>query len=123
MADNSDVSELVDGAKAIGALAQDEDRLRAAFDAFRASDRDSFRRLLTEFELSERCELVCGWLCSKECVRLCWRCAARHDWTAPDLRELAEVIVKLTGDEELLERLVQPVLELDPTASQSLVTS
>jgi hypothetical protein len=123
MADNSDVSELVDGAQAIGALAQDEDHLRAAFDAFRASDRDSFQRLLTEFGLSERCELVCDWICSKECVLLCLElCGPPIEVELPDLREFGEVIVRITGDEELVERLAETVSARDAAGFRALVT-
>src|SRR4249919_995707 len=103
MAADLDPSELVDGAQAIAALAQDEDHFRAAFDAFRASDRDSFQRLLGELGLTERCELVTEWICSKECVLLCLElCGPPVEGDLPDLREFAEVLVKVTGDEELV---------------------
>ena len=71
MADETFIRDLTQAAEAVGALSSDEDRFRALFDAFRASDQDSYQRLLAEAKLSERCELVCGWLGSKECVLLC----------------------------------------------------
>jgi len=63
MADDEELrQELADAAAAIGALARDEDTFRAAVDAFRAADRDSFQRLLAELEIAGRCRLVCEWI-------------------------------------------------------------
>ena len=109
-------------AGALRGLTDDEDRFRAWYDAFLAGDADSYRRILGKASVLEHEDLLCGWLCSKECVRLCWRlCGPPRVDRIPEPRDLAEVIVKLTSDEELLERLVQPVLELDPRAWQSLI--
>ncbi len=122
MAADLDPAELVDGAQAIAALAQDEDHFRAAFDAFRASDRDSFQRLLGELGLTERCELVTEWICSKECVLLCLElCGPPVEGDLPDLREFAEVLVKVTSDEELVERLAETVAARDVEGFRSLV--
>ena len=115
--------ELIDGAEAIGALARDEDHFRAAFDAFRAADRDSFQRLLTEFEIAGRCEYVCDWICSKECVLLCLElCGPPTEVELPDPREFAEVLVKITADEELVERLANTVAARDAEGFRSLVS-
>lgn len=116
------LTELVAGAEAIGALALDEDHFRAGYDAFRAADQDSYQRLLAEFKISDRCELVCGWYASKECVLLCMElCGPPIDVELPDPREFAEVVTKITGDEELVERLATAVLDRDREGFRVLV--
>jgi len=122
MADERVIRDLTQAAEAVGALARDEDRFRALFDAFRASDQDSYRRLLDEAKLTERCELVCGWLCSKECVLLCQElCGPPVEVELPDPREFADVLVRITADEELVERLANAVLERDGAGFRALV--
>ncbi|NYG08460.1 hypothetical protein BJ986_002947 [Phycicoccus badiiscoriae] len=122
MASESVVSDLTAAANAIKALSTDEDRFRALFDAFRATDADSYLRLLEEAKVSDRAELVCGWLCSKDCVLRCLElCGPPRDEVVPDVRELADLIVKVTQDEELVERLAGSVVEPDAKAWQALV--
>jgi hypothetical protein len=122
MADERVIRDLTQAAEAVGALARDEDRFRALFDAFRASDQDSYQRLLDEAKLTERCELVCGWLCSKECVLLCQElCGPPVEVELPDPREFADVLVRITADEELVERLANAVLERDGAGFRALV--
>ena len=85
-------------AGALRGLTDDEDRFRAWYDAFLAGDADSYRRILAKASVLEHEDLLCGWLCSKECVRLCWRlCGPPRLDRIPEPRELAEVIVKLTS--------------------------
>src|SRR5680860_832731 len=75
-----------------------------------------------EAEFTERCELVCGWLCSKECVLLCQElCGPPVEVELPDPREFADVLVRITADEELVERLANTVLERDPAGFRALV--
>lgn len=118
----SATGELVDTATAIGSLARDEDTFRAAVDAFRAADRDSFGRLLVEAKVTDRCELVCDWIRSKECVLLCLELAGPpHGRELPDLRRFAEVVVKVTQDEELVEELAGAVVDRDPDRFRRLI--
>jgi len=123
MADDEELrQELADAAAAIGALARDEDTFRAAVDAFRAADRDSFQRLLAELEIAGRCRLVCEWIRSKECVLLCLELAGPPSGPdVPDLRRFAETVVRITGDEELVERLAGAVADRDPGRFRQLL--
>jgi hypothetical protein len=65
------VTSLTLAAKAVGRLAEDDTVFRAAVDAFRAADAESFQRLLGKLKVGEDCQLVCFWLRSKECVLEC----------------------------------------------------
>jgi hypothetical protein len=107
--------------EAISPLTRSEERFRAAFDAFRAQDAESFQRLLRELELLDRCELICSWLRSKECVLVCLEVAGPPPEEIPDLRQFAEVVVRVTSDEELVERLAGSVSERDAEAFGALI--
>ncbi len=123
MTDESVIRELTRTAEAMGVVAGDEDRFRATFDAFLAADRESFQRLLGEFKVADRCELVCDWLCSKYCVLVCLElCGPPTDVELPDLREFGEVVTRITGDEELVERLANAVADRDAEGFRALVT-
>ena len=122
MADEGLTADLVQAAEAVAALAGDEDRFRATFDAFLAADRESYQRLLTEFSLLDRCELVCDWICSKYCVLVCLElCGPPTDAEVPDLREFAAVVTRITQDEELVERLANTVADRDAEGFRALV--
>ena len=119
---DDDLRKAVEAGEAMGALAGDADHFRAVVDAFRAQDADSFGRLLAEFKVGQRCELVCEWLCSKECVLACLElCGPPPEGDLPGLREFAQVVERITGDEELVERLADAVSERDAEAFRSLV--
>jgi hypothetical protein len=77
-------SELRDSATAMSALSRDQDTFDATFDAFRAADQESFRRLLEEHKLLGRCHLVCEWIRSKECVLVCLELAGDGTGGSPD---------------------------------------
>lgn len=123
MASTEDLhSDLIGAAAAIGAVARDEGTFRAAVDAFRAADRDSFQRLITEAKVADRCHLVCEWIRSKECVLLCLDLAGPPTTReVPDLRRFAEVVVTITQDEELVERLAGAVNDRDPDRFRRLL--
>ena len=122
MADEGLTADLVQAAEAVAALAGDEDRFRATFDAFLAADRESYQRLLTEFNLLDRCELVCDWICSKYCVFVCLElCGPPTEGELPDLREFAAVVTRITQDEELVERLANTVADRDAEGFRALV--
>ena len=114
-------SEVIETARAIEALAATEDRFRATFDAFRAQDAESFQRLLDEAKVLPRCEWVCHWLCSKECVLVCLDLCGPPPEELPDLDRFAEVVGRITADEELVERLASAIEDRDRDAFQKLV--
>ncbi|WP_125610195.1 hypothetical protein [Specibacter cremeus] len=121
MADEALINDLAGAAQAIGAFTH-EDAFRSLIDAFRAGDRDSFRRLLEERKLVERCELVCEWIRSKECVLLCLElCGPPTDIELPDPREFAAALVRITQDEELVERLAATVEHRDGDGFRALL--
>lgn len=123
MTDEGFAPDLVQAAEAVAALAGDEDHFRATFDAFLAADRESYQRLLAEFQLLDRCELVCNWICSKYCVLVCLElCGPPTDVELPDLRGFAAVITRITQDEELVERLANTVADRDAEGFRALVT-
>lgn len=108
---------------AIGRFADDEDRFRALFDAFRAADGESFRRLLAERQVADRCRLVCEWVRSKECVLACLELAgAPPEGEVPEPRAWADVVERITGDEELVERLADAVAGRDRDGFAALVS-
>src|ERR1700756_3341459 len=108
------VQDLRRGGEGIAAVARDEDRFRALFDAFRAWDRDSFQRLLREGEVLEYCEEICEWIRSQDCVLVCLElCGPPPEGELPQPLEFARVIERITGDEELVERLASAVSERD----------
>jgi hypothetical protein len=122
MADESLAADLVQAAAAAAALAGNEDRFRAVFDAFLAADRESYQRLLAELKLLERCEWVCRWICSKYCVLTCLElCGPPTDAELPELREFAAVVARITQDEELVERLASTVADRDADGFRALV--
>lgn len=122
MADEGVAADLVQAAAAVAALAGDEDRFRATFDAFLAADRESYQRLLTEFQLLDRCELLCDWICSKYCVLVCLElCGPPADVDLPDLREFAAVVTRITQDEELVERLADTIADRNAEGFRALV--
>ena len=122
MADEGLATDLVQAAEAVAALAGDEDRFRGTFDAFVAADRESYQRLLTEFKLLDRCELVCDWICSKYCMFVCLElCGPPIGVELPDLREFAAVVTRITQDEELAERLANTVADRDAEGFRALV--
>ena len=123
MADADLTRDIIQAAEVVAALAGDEDRFRATFDAFLAADRESYQRLLTELQLLDRCESVCDWICSKHCVLVCLElCGPPAEAELPDLREFAEVVTRITGDEELVERLAATVADRDADGFRALVT-
>jgi hypothetical protein len=101
--------DLLEGANVIGKLAADEQAFRAAYEAFRAADAKTYQEVLNRLGLLSRCERICEWLRLKECVFLCIELCGipKPIDKTPDPRLLAEVIVKLTSDEKLVQQLVE----------------
>src|SRR5947208_2787253 len=127
MADQPDdrelLNEVLEGTRAMAALAKDEEVFRAVVDAFRAEDGESMNKLLARHDLAERCEVVCHWLRSKEAVLLCLWLAGPPplDQEPPDIRSFADVVARVTADEELVELLAQAVQERDQDAWKELI--
>jgi hypothetical protein len=108
--------------EAMAGFTDDEDIFRALFDAFRAWDASSFQRLLAERGVLDRCELVCEWVRSKNCVLVCLELAGpppQED--LPGLPEFARIMARLAGEEQLLTRLASAVVERDREAFGSLI--
>lgn len=118
------VPVLTEAATALARLADDDMRFRAGVDAFRAEDADSFQRLLAQLDLAPHCAVICRWLCSKECVLQCLLLAGpppREPLTIDLIPRFAELAVKITADEELVERLADAVEQRDAEGFRSLV--
>jgi hypothetical protein len=110
--------------EALGRIAEDEATFRGALDAFRAEDGESFQRLLGQVGLGVDCERICRWFCAKECVLL--RMELAGPWpeqpvTLEELPRFAEILVKITADEELVERLADAVQDRDQAAFAGLL--
>jgi hypothetical protein len=116
------IASLINAGKSLGLLAQDDTIFRATVDAFRAVDGESFQRLLTNLKITD-CELVCFWLRSKECVLECIELCGvpRQPITVDDIPKFAAAVVKITGDEELIERLADTVRDRDAQGFSTLV--
>jgi hypothetical protein len=116
------ITSLTKAGNAVGILAQDDTIFRAAVDAFRATDAESFQRLLANFKIAD-CDLVCFWLRSKECVLQCIEFCGppKEELTVEDIPKFAELVAKTTGNEEQIERLAGTILDRDATGFSSLV--
>src|SRR5258708_3660480 len=109
---------------AIGALAQNDTYFRAAVDAFRAADAESFQRMLDVSKIDIDCDLICRWIRIKECVLRCIEFCGQPTGdlvTLADIPEFAAIIARVTGDEELIERLVDAIQDRDREAYRRLV--
>ncbi len=116
------LSEVQEGAEAMALLAGSEETFRALVDAFRAEDGESMQMLLARHGLAERCEVVCHWLRSKECVLLCLELSGPPPQEElPAVQELAEVVARVAADEELLQRIVIAIDERDADAWGALI--
>jgi len=63
---------------AVADLAKNDIVFRAAVDAFRAGDGDSFTRLLEQIDYLRYCEDICRWFASKDCVLDCLELFGHH---------------------------------------------
>jgi hypothetical protein len=123
-ADRELLDEVLSGAKAMAALGRDEEVFRSVVDAFRAQDGESMARLLQRHKVPVPCSVICHWLRSKEAILLCLELAGpppQIDVEPPDVREFAEVVAKLTADEELVELMAGAVQERDIDSWRELI--
>src|SRR5471030_2807108 len=107
----------------MGRIAEDDSVFRATVDAFRVEDAGLFSRLLERFELRPFCEEICRWICVKECVIECIELAGppRAEFTEAMVPEFAELIVRITRNEVLVDRLAASVAERDAEDYRRLV--
>jgi hypothetical protein len=110
-------------AQAVARLASNETAFRAAVDAFRAGDGDSFTRLLTEAKALAYCEEICRWFASKECVLLCLELCGppTADLNAEQVAGATKEIIRLSQDEELVEQLASLVERRDASGWKAFV--
>jgi len=115
--------DLLDEAGAVGQLAADEKSFLAAYQAFRAGNRQAFQASLERLKLLPRCELVCEWIRSKECVFLCLELCGPPsvDVKPPDPHVLAQAIVRITRDPKLTQQLAAIVQKRDRAGFQRFV--
>jgi hypothetical protein len=118
------LNDLALGAEAISRVGENEESFGALVEAFRKADRGAFGEHLERHGLIERCEYVCRWLRSEECVLLCLELCGPPRFESdepPSVRELAEVVDKLMAREELVEHAARAVRERDADAWRDLV--
>ncbi|HEY2859733.1 MAG TPA: hypothetical protein VGJ21_15035 [Terracidiphilus sp.] len=110
-------------ARAVARLASNDQTFRAAVDAFRAGDGDSFTRLLTEAKALSYCEEICRWFASKECVLLCLElCGPPSVDLGPEqVAAATREIIRLSQDEELVEQLASLVERRDGSGWKAFV--
>jgi hypothetical protein len=110
-------------AEVLGKIAEDEFAFRLLVESYRAQDYEVFRELLTRFGMLDRCDLICKWLCSKECVLICFELSGPPSEDLPQLSlgEFAELTVKISSNRDILARLAGAVIERDERAFQALV--
>jgi len=128
MADSDDqdiIDELRRAAEAVGKLASDRATFQEALDSYRKGDGDAFTSVLGRLDLLPHRQLVCDWICSKEVVLRCFELCGpppRDVATIPDIREFADVIVRITSDEAILKRIVEAVDSRDSKKYQGLIS-
>jgi len=115
--------DLLEEGAVVGSLAKNEKLFLAAYQAFRAGNREAFDAELQRLGLLGRCRLVCEWIRSKECVFLCLELCAPPPAEAkqPDPLQVIEAAIRVTSDPRLLELLVEAVEKRDRAAFTKLV--
>ena len=108
---------------AVANLAKNDTMFRAAVDAFRAGDGDSFTRLLGQIDALPYCEEICRWFASKECVLECLELCgpATGDLTVEQVAAAAVEIARISQDEELVETLADVVERRDVAGYRAFV--
>jgi hypothetical protein len=118
------LADVKQSADAIARLARQEPVFAAAVDAVRAQDRESFTDILERLKLPERCRLVCEWICSKDSVLICLELCGPPRIEAgqlPSPLEFAQVVTRVTQNEELVELLAAAVQERDTDSWKELL--
>ena len=101
--------------QAVARLAQDDAIFRGAVDAFRAGDAESFLKLLDRVKARPFCDDLCRWFASKQCVLDCLELCGppTASLTVDQITGATVEIVRMTADEELVERLADIVERRD----------
>ena len=123
---NLDLATLASKAgMAVAKLAQNDTIFRAAVDAFRAGDGDSFTRLLGQIDALPYCEEICRWFASKECVLECLElCGPATGVVTPEqVAASAAAIAKISQNEELVERLADVVERRDAAGYRAFIAA
>jgi hypothetical protein len=114
--------DLLKEAGVVAQLAKGEKTFLNSYEAFRAGDRKAFRTALKRLKLVPHCHRVCEWIRIKECLFLCLDlCGPPNVAERPNPRVLADAIVRITSDEELVTELAQAVEKRDRAAFQRIV--
>ena len=111
--------------QAVARLAQDDTIFRAAVDAFRAGDGDSFTRLLTRAKALAYCEEICRWFASKHCVLDCLELCGPPtvDLALDQVVGATLAIAKITQDEEAVEELADLVARRDAAGFKAFIAN
>ena len=128
MADISDqelTQDVTQTAEALSKIVQDEFAFRLLVESYRAQDHEVFRELLARFGMLDRSDLICRWLCSKECTLICFELCGPPPKDAPrlSLQECAEITAKISSNPHTLSRLAGAVIERDERAFKAIVES
>jgi hypothetical protein len=109
--------------QAVARLANDDVVFRAAVDAFRAGDADSFLRLLDRFKAKPYCEEICRWFASKECVLECLVLCGlpKVDIDIEQIAAATVEIARISANQDLMERLADIVERRDPKDFKAFV--
>lgn len=113
----------VQTARAVANLAKDDELFRAAVDAFRAGDADSFLRLLDRIQVRPYCEDICRWFASKECVLECLELCGppKVDISVEQITAATLQIARISANQQLMEQLADIVERRDPKDFKSFV--
>jgi len=109
--------------QAVARLAEDDTLFRAAVDAFRAGDGDSFTRLLTRAKSLAYCEEICRWFAVKHCVLDCLELCGSPtaELAVNQVAEATAAIAKITQDEEAVEELADVVARRDAAGFKTFI--
>ncbi len=121
---NQDLTQdVIQSAEVLGKFADDESTFRLLVESYRAQDYEEFRELLTRFDMLDRCHLITKWLCSKECVLVCFELCGPppKEPLQLNLREFAELTAKISSNREILGGLASAVIERDENAFRAIV--
>lgn len=127
MSDAFEVKDVVSdfhlGGDAANALASNPDLFADAVKAFRSRDGKGWQKAINRVELLRSCHFICGWVCSKECVRLCILLAGppREAVTLEQIAAFPAVLERLVKQPKLIESLARAVEAEDSQAFHAVV--
>ena len=115
--------DLLEESGVVGQLGKDPKAFTSAYQAFRAGDAKTFQAVLAQIGLAPKCRLVCEWIRSKECIFLCLELCGppKPIDQVPNPRILAEAIVRITSNEDVVRKLAEILERRDQQAFKSIV--